>query len=655
MADSPGFVSKFTPFPDGMIESLQHNYGKNLEQCVIVAKNCKFDITVLVQKFGINPPYVIDIDDLARFYDSRIRHDLKSLAKLFGLKPKGDTMQFKGLHWADMTPEQKLAHEGYCKNDIDREVELFKILLPMMSIPEIELPYARHNLNLYLIPRLKLNFFKAIDLEINMGKLLDKLIAPAGRTVKEIGGSLSFVKLLKEALPEGEYVPVKAGKPGKNLVLLLKDIPGTRGPVVPAFARDDVGFQDLLVHSNQTIRELCKARVAVKSWPNHIKRIRSLVKQAACCNGFLPVPFHYYGSHTGRDSGGEGINLKNLGGRGRAGKGNHPLIGKVRGLIEAPENQVMLISDSAQIEARLLAWIARQDDLVKDFAEGKSPYCTLASKLFNEKIWKPSDEEKKTVEGQAMATKYGFGKDGVLGSGYGMGPPKFYLNCIANESLRVLFKKPVASNGDALKKLMWKHTRDLLACGLEKYTVPDAGEYDEKFIAYLILTYRRTYSRIPEFWSAVEKQFKWVVKYPHEMSTYPVGVTLGRSNILTFWNDHGTVNLQLPSGRVLYYRHCSIDRKNTITWHHGKLWGGSITENVIQAIARDLLVYWIMECEKFSLPVVFHCFDEIVNLVPGFDAKLGLENVNIIMCSAPAWAKGLPLAAEGEVSCVYKK
>ncbi len=630
VASSPGFCPSFVPFPIKMIEALQKRYGKNFENVTLVVKNAKFDITVLTERFKILPPFIVDIDDLARHYDSRISHRLKDLAKLFGLDPKGNTMQFKGLHWKDMTPEQKEALEHYCNRDVELESILFKKLLPLMSTPEIELPLTRHNLNLYLKPKLVLNCFKAIELDMNMSEILADIIAPTGKTKKEIGGTISFAELLMKALPEGEHIPTKVGKPGKNMIAMLELDNQVFGPwlpqpavvSVPAFARDDVGFQDLHAHPSDEVRNLCKAREAVKSWPNHIKRIRSLIKQSQCSDGLLRVPFHYYGSHTGRDSGGEGINLKNLGGRGRAGKANHVLIGQVRGLIEAPEDKVMLITDSEQIEARLLAWIAGQDDLIKDFAEGKSPYCTLASVLFNEKVWKPTDEEKKTPEGQALAVKYGFGKDGILGCGYGMAAAKFFQRCMSNESLRPMF---------------------------------ESGEYDFAFIERLIKTYRIKYSKIPEFWKKVEKAFRWVIKYPHETAVYNLPNILPEPLILTFWNDNGTVNLQLPSGRILYYRHCKLGSRDTITWHHGNLWGGSITENVIQAIARDLLMFWIMESEKAGLPVVFHCFDEIVNLVPKEFAVLKLDAVGDIMCSKPDWAEGLPLAVEGCISSVYKK
>ena len=85
------------------------------------------------------------------------------------------------------------------------------------------------------------------------------------------------------------------------------------------------------------------------------------------------------------------------------------------------------------------------------------------------------------------------------------------------------------------------------------------------------------------------------------------------------------------------------------------MWGGAITENVVQSIARDLLGYWILECEKRIGPVVLHSHDEIVSIVDKSMAHGKLNQMIDIFCEAPDWAKGLPLAAEGELTRMYKK
>ena len=642
----------FIPGPDvpWAIKRLKKLFGKAFHNCTVVAKNCKFDILILLEKFGIHPPFIIDIEDLSRFYDSRMSHKLKDLAPMFNLEAKGDTKQFKGQHWEDMDHR---AMKNYNLGDIRNETALLQILLPIISNPEIEILLARHTLGMYLSPHFKMDYVLADQLTFKMDQELQKTIKQSGHTAEEISGTLSFTKLLIDITSDG-IIPVKHGKPGKNMVKLLGQ-PG----VVPQLAKTDEGFKQMLNSSDEKMRILMQAKVASKSWPSHIKRIQSLVAQCKVSNDLLRVPLKYYGAHTGRWSGTEKINVQNFGGAGR-GTGIHSLIKKMRNMLIAPEGEILAITDSAQIEARILAWITGQTDLTQDFIDDKSPYCTIATTLFGEKVWKPSEEEKKTSKGQKIAIQYGFGKDSILGCGYGMGPVKFYLNCIANNNLRPLFKEPPTFDENLLQKIMQQYTKDLKAHGLKNYKVPESGKYDMEFIAYLILTYRDTYKKIPEFWTRIEKAFRYVIKYPGEVISLwhdglPLRQSLAEKPLFTFWKSSNTVHLQLPSGRVLNYRHACLDKKKTIKYHWGHLWGGAITENVVQSIARDLLGYWVLECEKRIGPVVLHSHDEIVCVVDKSEATDKLSEMIKIFSTGPDWAGGLPLAAEGQLTEMYVK
>lgn len=589
--------------PSGIKETLEA-FGMN--SLTVVVQNARFDITILQTKFGIVPKYIINILDLARYYDARMKHTLASLCKLFGLKPKGDTNQFKGLHYKDMTSEQWQALVEYGLGDVESETELLKILLPYLTNPTMEIPLMQHTLKMWLQPKIQFDFKKAGKLSGLMLSESDKIIESTGYSKSDLSGNLSFNKILADALPNGESIPMK---PGKN-------------KPIPALAKSDEAFQELLVHSNEQVRNLCQARQAVKSWPLHIKRIDKMASQADCSGGFLRVPDNYHSNHTGRWGGAEGINLKNLGGRGRAGSGINPLIGQMRNLLIAPEGYLFAIADSSQIEARVLAWIAGQIDLLDGFAHGEDIYSVFATQLFDSLVYKPSDNEPDCVR-KLLKIRRGFGKDGILGCGYGMGAQKFYNRCRANEDLRPLFA---------------------------------SGEYNFAFIERLIKTYRETYAEIPKFWKQVEESFRWIVKYPHEIMRWSIHQKLKlEGDLLTFWNENGTVIIQLPSGRCLRYRHASIDKKNTLQWHWGKLWGGAITENIVQAIARDLLGWWVLECENIGINIVFHNHDEIMSIVPDIEAKSILAFMLDIMRNKPKWADGLPLDAEGKVSKAYTK
>jgi hypothetical protein len=97
---------------------------------------------------------------------------------------------------------------------------------------------------------------------------------------------------------------------------------------------------------------------------------------------------------------------------------------------------------------------------------------------------------------------------------------------------------------------------------------------------------------------------------------------------------------------VLYYRHAKIDKKGSIKYHHGALWGGSITENIDQSIARDLLGYWILETEKAGIPVTLHIHDDTRTILPKDQAEEIAARQAAIMRTVPEWAAGLPVDTE---------
>ena len=605
-------------------QSLQDAYGQDLEDITIVMQNAPFDALILQEKYNISPKYIIDLKHLDAHFDSRRSHSLKDMAKRHKLQSKGSTMNFLGLHLTDFEDVQRQAMEEYCKFDCKLEYELFEILLQYLSNQEQELVIARHTLDLYLKPKLKFDFDLANQLSAGMANHILEACEKVGLTKDEISGNLSFVKALQNVLPIGDNVPVKAAKrPGEKMTALL----GTPG-VGPALAKTDEGCLMLLAHPKDEVRKLMEARKAVKSWPLHLKRIAAMRSLATACGGRMPVPLNYYGCHTGRWSGGGGINLLNLGGAGRAGLGTNPLITKMRQMLRVNDSKLLIV-DSAQIEARILAWLSGQQDMVKAFEEDRDIYSEFGSKLFVARLRKARKTDPPPLA-KLFTIRRGFAKDTVLGAGYGMGVNRFYNNCLQNPGLRPMF---------------------------------DSGQYDRKFVEKLIYGYRNTYSMIPKFWKMCEKCFRLVVKYPHEIMRYaPEGSTVGPGDLLTFWNNGGTVNVQLPSGRVLYYPHAVIKKKmnqhdydNQLKYHHGLLWGGSLTENIVQAVARDLLVYWILEAEEFGLPVVLHIYDEILAVSSNIYAEDNLKTLMNIVNSGPKWADRLPLAAEGQISETYIK
>jgi DNA polymerase len=534
--------------------------------------------------------------------------------------------------YADMDEEKRRELEEYTKKDVEIEAFLFEKLLPLIPNPDTELPLATQTLHLFLNPQIEIDAEMGNKLKRQMTveelKPLRKLrltgvICPDckgadttylsykdGRCercgglgkimntpLKEISGNLSFVKLLNQELPENEQIPVKPGKNG----------------MIPALAREDEGMRYLLNHQKETVRLLAEARLAIKSWPLHIKRVDNLMEQAGCRGGKIGAPLSYYAGHLGRWGGTEKINLQNLGGRGRGGFDIHPLIGQIRQMLKAPDGFVFGVADFSQIEARVLAWLAEQDDLVQGFAEGRDVYSEFGNESFGWQVRKPKKDDPKPLY-QELLIKRGFCKDTILGAGYGMGANKFYRRSYANQNLRPAF---------------------------------DSGEYDWDFINHLIKSYRTRYAMIPRFWQQVEKAWKFVTKYPKE--------TLELPKNLKFWYEDRATFIGLPSDRFIRYPYASINKQDDLLYRWGKLWGGSITENIVQAVARDVMAVSLLRLQDAGYNIVLHVHDEIVCLLNESSASLWLEGMAHLMSSPIEWAVGLPIAVETKLVERYEK
>jgi len=179
------------------IDWLRSTYGPNLEGCTVVGHNLAFDGCVLARHHDLIPRYMIDTLGLARHVNPHIRNDLANLCKRYGLKEKGDTSQFAGLHWTGelgppvwdedgevhqevrrkgMDPQTRLDLCAYAKNDAEREFELFTILLPMLSRPSFELEIMRHTLGLFLDPCIGVDFDLGGSLIAQMDARVDEIL-----------------------------------------------------------------------------------------------------------------------------------------------------------------------------------------------------------------------------------------------------------------------------------------------------------------------------------------------------------------------------------------------------------------------------------------------------------------------------------------------
>lgn len=278
----------------------------------------------------------------------------------------------------------------------------------------------------------------------------------------------------------------------------------------------------------------------------------------------------------------------------------------LRGFLRGP----FLVGDLAQIEARALAWLARERDLVQLFRAHGDPYCTMASRIYGRDITK-----------QDKAERF-MGKQVVLGAGYGLGARKF---------------------------------RGMLD---EVYDIA----IDEPFARRVVTTYRRANPFIVGFWGRLERAFRFAttnrskriqVMADNETPQLFMGVGQVGGVLYTF--------IELPSGRRMFYANPRVSADGTLhyfgrdlyrggAWGEVKTYGGKLAENVTQAVSRDLLAAAMLRLDKAGFPLVATVHDEVVA-----EGKDRLDEFARLMTEAPSWAGGLPIEAECFITERYRK
>jgi DNA polymerase len=589
---------------------LQSTYGDDLERATVINHNSQFDCSVLAFKFGIHPKYIVDTLGLSRAWDSRRRHGLEFLAKEYDLGVKGNTADFDG--WSNrvrftrskpgakrrkpperrepMTAEQQKLLGQYATNDACLEFKLLQLMLPCLSRPEVELPLCQHCIEMTTLPTLVVDYDKAASIVTRMQEKVTEAVSATGESAMDLTSDIAFDRLLTTALEQVGDVPQKYMK------VMSKGW-------TYALAKTDEARELLVKHPSERVRQLMAGRIAADSWPVHMKKALAIVDMAKAGSGKLPACLNYHAAHTGRYSGGGGINLQSIGARGEA------LVSEVREIITAPPGHKLVVVDLAGIEARVLAYLAGQDDLVQAFRDGADIYSQFASVFFNCPVRKPRAGGIPAIE-KRMKDRRQFGKITILGAGYQMGSIRFaeYAGC------------------------------------------------DEITAASAIKTYRQTYAMIPALWEAYRKAFIFTAKYrqPQEL----------RCGVRFDSRPECDIVVTLPSGRELHYIEVRLvaDRYgdkaeiwNDLNKSWDGLFGGLLVENVDQAVSRDILTDAVLRVEARGVRVALLVHDEIVAVVPEDEAEQALKIVIEEMCREPVWAKMLPLSAEGTVLTRYGK
>jgi DNA polymerase len=536
---------------------------------MVLAHNTMFDGAILSWQLNIHPRVWLDTLCMGRaLHGVEVGGSLKALAERYNIGVKGtEVVNALGKRRVDFTDAELSAYGDYCINDVELTYKLFNRMV--RSFPKQELRVIDMTLRMFLEPKLKL------DLPLLESHLMDtqtqkaKLLTDCGVGREELMSNPKFAELLKSF---GVEPPTK--------------ISLTTGKETLALAKSDEEFVALAQHEDVRVQTLVSARLGTKSTLEETRTQRFI---DIANRGDLPVPIRYYAAHTGRWGGDDKINMQNLPSRGQNAN-------KLKKAIIAPPGYTMIDADSSQIEARVLAWLAGQDDLVEAFTEGKDVYKKMASAIYS----KPEDEISK-------AERF-IGKTTVLGAGYGMGAVKFQAQ---------------------LK------------------TVGTEVDIDE--CRRIIDIYRRTNDAIVRLWR--EAQVMLVNLSRGDPSP------LGRPGVLEVVPAESAI--KLPSGLLMRYDDLRFaEGEKGVEFHYKtrkgrtRIYGGKVVENICQAIARCIIAEQMLRIQK-RYPVVMTVHDAIACIAPDEQAREAQAYIEECMRWTPAWAEGLPVNCESGIGKSY--
>lgn len=537
------------------------------DNAFVLAHNMMFDGAILSWKYGIKPKAYLDTLCMARAVDGvEVGNSLAKLADRYGIGKKGtEVILAMGKHGADFSAQELHQYGEYCRNDVNLTYTLYKILRESYSLKELKLIDLTIRMFTDPVLRLDLPLLEQHLEDVRARK--EELLTAAGVTKEVLMSQPKFAELLESM---GVDVPMKVSP--------------TTGKLAPALAKSDDGFKSLLEHRDERVQVLAAARLGTKSTleETRTERLISIAKR-----GSLPVPLRYYAAHTGRWGGDDKLNLQNLPSRGEN-------AGKLKKSILPPDGYVLIDADSSQIEARTLAWLAKQNDMVQAFENGEDVYKMMASALYG----KP--EHKITKEERFL------GKTVVLGCGYGLGHKKFML-----------------------------HVRSV------------GVEMTEQQAQLIIRRYRDNFPHIPQLWESASRCLEALAST--DLKTYDFCAQPQAVSLLP------GVGFDIPSGMPIRYMNLRetgerfydgtpqyiYDTRKGVT----RIYGGKVVENICQAVARCVIGEQMLRVAK-RYRVVLTVHDAIVCIAPIDEREEAVKYVEECMRWRPKWAETLPLNCE---------
>lgn len=540
-----------------------------LNKHLVIAHNAMFDMAILNWQFDIRPKGIADTLSMARaIHGTEVGGSLAKLAEHYGLGVKGtEVLQAQSKRRIDFNAQDLAQYGEYCKNDVVLTMGLFEQL--SAGFPPSELRLIDLTIRMFSEPSLWLDGNMLHDHLVEVRQRKESLLASIEKEKEHLMSNDKFAELL---IAQGIEPPTKIS-------------PAT-GKDAWAFAKTDEGFKELLEHENEVVQLLASARLGIKSTIEETRTERFI---EIAQRGLFPIPLRYYAAHTGRWGGDDKVNLQNL-----------PRGSILKDAIMAPPGHVVVDSDSSQIEARTLAWLAEQNDLVDAFEKGEDVYTIMASSIYNKATEEISKNERFV------------GKTTILGCGYGMGSEKFKTQ-------------------------------------LKTFNV----DIEEEEATRIIKVYRQTYDWIPQLWNQANKALDAILNNQT--------ASLGKQGVLEVEGRRG---IRLPNGLYVKYPNLRkmrneqgkdeyvYDTKKGKAVVLNRIYGGKVIENVCQALARIIIGEQMLQVAK-KYKVVMTVHDAIACVIPEQEAEAGQEYVEMCMKMRPKWALDLPLSCEAGMGASY--
>ena len=582
--DSPAY------WVSGTRETLnKHLLSLPWRNSTLICHNTMFDGAILAWFLKVLPRKYVDTLSMARaLHGVDAGGSLKALAERYEIGAKGDeVLNAKGKRAADFTKEELERYGEYCKNDVELTYKLFEQMAKRFS--ENELNLIDLTLRMFIQPVMMVdqNLLRERLVDLNAEKL-------------ELLGSL------KERLncADEEEVRQKLASNKKfadTLVSLGVDPPMKVSPRTGkdtyALAKNDEGFLALTEHEDTFVQHLCAVRLGTKSTIEE-SRIQRFIDVGARNGDRLPIPLKYYGAHTGRWAGSDKVNFQNLPSRDKKKKA-------LKNAVVAPDGYMVINCDSSQIEARVLAWLSGQKDVVQAFAEGRDVYSEFASKIYKRPISKADPIERFV------------GKTCILGLGYGTGALKL------------------------------QHTLK---------TQPPGAIVTEDEAKNMVDIYRTQNDKITDLWKDCDDYLEHLIEWPTKDGGHPrADYYLGEQECVTATPQ----GILLPNNFFIRYNNIKKDtseNKTRVVYQSRKgpvsIWGGAVVENIVQALARCVVGEQMLAVSEQYRPVLT-VHDAVVCVVPEDEVDDATEFIVQCMNKAPEWAPGLPVTCEAKYGRSY--